>query len=174
MTSLTTHCSVQVTFNCTVLVTLGSQHGLWSCSWTERKSAYRVNCGLSTACKVSTGISSKPVGMKCCSITSSGEAISAAVEPAAHTRQSMAMDMCRGSGQHFLTLQVLDQLTPEFITVGDVSVGQEASSWEAWWSRRARRARWALHARDGRVSNTLRDKEKRMILTVREQGHCMV
>lgn len=38
------------------------------------------------------------------------------------------MDMCRGGGQRFLTLQVLDQLTPEFITVGDVSVGQEASS----------------------------------------------
>lgn len=87
-----------------------------------------MNCGLSTACKVSTGICSKPVGMKCCSITSSGKAVSAAAEPAVYTRQSMARDMCKRDGQCFLTLQVLDQLTPELITVGDVSVGQEAGS----------------------------------------------
>lgn len=70
----------------------------------ERRPAYRVNSGLSTACKLSTGISNKPVGMKCCSITSSGKAVSAAAEPAAYTRQSMARDTCRRDGQCPLTL----------------------------------------------------------------------
>lgn len=69
----------------------------------------------------------------------------------------MSWDVCRKDGWCSLTLQVLDQLTPELVAVGDVSIGQEASSRETWWSWRARRARWAPDSRKGRVSNILRE-----------------
>lgn len=52
---------------------------------------------------------------------------SALAEPEAYKRQSMARGEREG-GWHPLTLQVLDQLTPELVTVGDVSIGQEAGS----------------------------------------------
>ena len=53
---------------------------------------------------------------------------SAVAEPAAYTRQSTARGLCREDGWRPLTLQVLDQLAPELVAVGDVSIGQEAGS----------------------------------------------
>ena len=55
-------------------------------------------------------------------------AASAVAEPAAYTRQIMVRGVFREDGWHPLTLQVLDQLAPELVTVGDVSIGQEAGS----------------------------------------------
>ena len=55
-------------------------------------------------------------------------AASAVAGPPAHRRQSTARGVCREEGWCPLTFQVLDQLAPELVTVGDVSIGQEAGS----------------------------------------------
>lgn len=45
-----------------------------------------------------------------------------------HGTARLGSGCVQGHGWQLLTLQVLDQLAPELVAVGDVSVGQQASS----------------------------------------------